>query len=401
MHKPALFAFVPIATSWLIACSSSSSSPTANAAAPTCKTDADCAASAETPLCEPGTHACVPLPPGHEIGYRDGSAASVGFTEIYKASASAKLVDLDFDPDHEGWLWVVGYGDDSTHLGQGVNTDAPTWKRYVDPAAMHFMHKPPALAMGGGQRWATCGDNDNSQNDPSGDGSAVLFMGPAMFETDLAVFAKRTPEGRGSHTDMLHNTPFCRGIAHEVKLVYWVFNSYDKSIDKYDFGKEHEPGGDDHSAGSIYRYVAGQVKGKDGVSSHVAFDSTDNFLYIADTGNQRIARLDTTKGTKGGPLPRQMEPLKDDAVMKDAALEEVVPGGVLDSPSGIEVHGDLIYVSDAATSTFHVFDKKGTEVRSLATDLPAGALSGFVFGPDNKIYFTDKNTSRVVRIDPQ
>ena len=96
-----------------------------------------------------------------------------------------------------------------------------------------------------------------------------------------------------------------------------------------------------------------------------------------------------------------MEPLKDDAVMKDTTLEEIVPSGTLDGPSGIEVRGDLIYVTDATTSTFHVFDKKGTEVRSLATDLPGGALSGFVFGPDGKIYFTDKSTSRVVRIDPQ
>ncbi len=136
-------------------------------------------------------------------------------------------------------------------------------------------------------------------------------------------------------------------------------------------------------------------------SSYVAFDSTDGFLYIADTGNQRVARLDTTKGIKGGPLPRQMEPLKDDAVIKDTTLEEIVPSGTLDAPSGIEVHGDLIYVTDATTSTFHVFDKKGTALRSLATDLPGGALSGFVFGPDGKIYFTDKSTSRVVRIDPQ
>ncbi len=58
-------------------------------------------------------------------------------------------------------------------------------------------------------------------------------------------------------------------------------------------------------------------------------------------------------------------------------------------------------MTDTATSTFHVFDKTGTALRSLATDLPAGALAGFTFGPDGKIYFTNKLSGQVLRIDPQ
>lgn len=375
-------------------CSGSAASGPGAPATEACSRDADC--SGETPRCDSASRKCVAPPPAHELGTGDGSASSVTFTEIYKATPAAELVDVAFDPDHEGWLWAVGYGDDSTHIGQGIGGDAPTWERLVDPAAMHFMHRPPALAMGGGLRWATCGDNDNSQN-PGAD----LFMGPALFETDLSVFAKPTPEGRGSHTDMLHNTPFCRGIAHEAALVYWVFNSFDKSIDKYDFGKEHEPGGDDHSAGSIYRYVKGQVLGKDGVSSHLAFDASDATLYIADTGHHRIVKLDTTKGTRGAKLARQFEPLKDDALMTGATLEEVVAPGVLDQPSGVEVRGDFVYVTDTATGTFYAFDKQGGEVRRLATGLPPGALSGFTFGPDGRAYFTDRKSGRVLRIDPR
>ena len=69
------------------------------------------------------------------------------------------------------------------------------------------------------------------------------------------------------------------------------------------------------------------VSGTDGTPSHVFFDADDNFLYVADTGNARIVKLDTTKGTKGGELERQNEPLAGQAVMLDTDVEEVVAAG--------------------------------------------------------------------------
>ena len=194
----------------------------------------------------------------------------------------------------------------------------------------------------------------------------------------------------------------CRGIAHVDANKFWVFNGYDKALDLYDFKKPHEPGGDDHSDGTTYRYALGKVKGADdGTSSHVFYDADDQFLYVADTGNARVVRLDTTKGKKDGDLPRMMEPLVDEAIMTGTEVEIVVDAGMLEKPSGLEIRGGLIYVTDAATSKFHVFDKTGKMIRSLATDLPAGSLSGFTFGADGKIWFTDRIGGRVFRIDPK
>jgi hypothetical protein len=353
----------------------------------------------------------APAPvPGEEIGKGDGSASSVTFTEIHTLSKTSigdpQPVDLAFNPADPGELWVVGYGDDSTHVGY-VDGDV-AWKRYRDPAAGHFMSKPVAISMGEDGFWGTCGNNDNGQNQGTDgtDGTGNLFMGPAMFTTNRTEFATQNPETRlGSHYDMLHQTPFCRGIAHEVGNIYWLFNAHDSTIDKYNFNKPHEKGGDDHSDGEIYKYVEGQVKGDpdNTTVSHLIFDPADSYLYIADTGNQRIVKLDTTKGTKSGEIPsdRRNEPLKASGMMSGVDVEVVIDKGVLEKPSGIELKGELLYVTDAATSTFHVFKKDGTEVRKLATDLPPGSLAGFTFGSDGKIWFTDRKAGRVLRIDPK
>ncbi len=365
--------------------------------AKSCTTDADCAVPA-TPHCEPAKKACAPLPRGAAIGHLDGSASSVVLTEIYAPGAAVKPIDLAFRGDERDELFIVGYGDNSLHRGSGLTTDAPTFKRILDPAAAHFMLKPPAIAMGTPEFFGTCGDNLNEHG--GGDGAARYFMGPALFSTDPKILGARTAGGLGSHMDMLHSSPLCRGIAHEVANIYWVFNEMDRSLDKYNFNKDHGPGEDDHSDGEIYRYAKGQVKGVDGTASHLFFDAEDKFLYVADSGNARIVRVDTTKGTKGAELPRRNEPLKANGVMNGTDVEEVVPPGVLTRPSGLEIHEGLLYVTDAATSTFHVFDKGGAEIRRLETDLPAGSLSGLAFGPKGKVYFTDKVGGKIYRIDP-
>lgn len=332
------------------------------------------------------------------LGSGDGPG-SVTLTEIYAATKSASLVDLAFMEKDPTQVWVIGYGDDSVHIGTGVTGDAKgAWKEYLDPAARHFMHKPPAIATGADGFWGICGDNDNSQNDPRKEPN--YFMGPALFTSNLEVFAEPTEGGLGSHYDMLHNTSLCRGIAWEEANVFWAFNGQLGSIDKNDFAKDHGPGADDHSDGKIYRYVEGQVKGVDGVSSHLVFDPTDKVLYIADTGNKRIAKLDTTAGTAGARLPLRNEPLAKSAVMKNTTTEDVVPAGTLEQPSGIEIKDGILYVTDAATSTFYAFDKTGKELRKLETGLAPGSLSGFVFGPDGKIFFTDRKRGKVLRIDP-
>ena len=314
-----------------------------------------------------------------------GNGSSFALTTIFQDQYQRQPIDLDFNPQSPKEIWVVNYADDSVTIIAGASA-----KNVLDPAAGHFMHRPPALSFGTNHTWASCGDGDNGNG----------FMGPSLFSSDPAIFGKATPDGLGSHLDMLHLTSFCRGIAHESENIYWVFNAERQSVDRYDFHKDHGPGNDDHSDGTTYRYGAGLVLGVDGVPSHVAFDANDKTLYIADTGHGRIISLDTTSGTLNSPL-RTMEPMAEAAVMKGEKFYMVVPPGTVKAPSGLALGKDALYVSDAASGKIYSFSRTGQPLRTLDTGLPAGSVTGMRVGPDGHLYFADRRAARIVRIDPK
>lgn len=350
---------------------------------PECEANADCGG--DTPYCEPEELVCAAAPVGGLIGWGDGSVGSVKMRAVMENLTEP--TDLAFHPDRPE-LWVINRDDDSVVVVTDFGGEAQAVQRMKDPAAMHFMDRPPAIAMGADNTWATCGDSDNGGDD---------FMGPALFSADLSIFAVSTPFGLGSHLDMLHSTTFCRGIAHETANIYWVFNSNKGSLDRYDFKVDHGPGNDDHSDGEIYRYVEGQVAGVDGTSSHLAYHG--GLLYIADTGNQRIARLDPSTATMGSAFFGDEPTLRRN--MDGAELVDVVPPGTLEAPSGLEIIDDVLYVTDAAQSRLYAFDLEGALIRTLDTDLPAGSLGGMAVGPDGMLYVTDVAGSRVFRVEPR
>lgn len=355
-----------------------------------CKASPDCASAPETPLCDQAIGACVELPPGYPIGVKDGSPSSVALVTVFEPDRKREPTDLDFNPERPDELWVVNRRDDSVTIISKPGAPDGQAVRLRDPAADHFMARPPAIAFGHAGTFGVCGDNDNGGN---------YFMGPTLFSSDLAIFAEETPDGLGSHLDMLHSSPFCKGIAHEQGNVYWVFNGYDLAIDRYDFAHDHGPGNDDHADGEIYRYGSGEVLGIDEAPSHIFYSAEDRHLYIADTGHKRLLKLDTASGTPGASFDGQ-EPVKARRHIDGATLTEIVPPGTLETPSGLEVHEGLVYVTDHATSRIHAFDPTGRPVRTLDTGLPAGSLAGITFGPDGKLYLVDLLSGRVYRVDP-
>jgi DNA-binding beta-propeller fold protein YncE len=331
-----------------------------------------------------------PTPQKTLIG--DGTAGSTALTMVWDAGRVKQPTGLAFNPMRPEELWIVNYRDNSVITVTNPGSPTASVQDRRDPAARHFMYRPVGIDFADDDSWGTCGEGDNSQNGGTG------FVGPTVFSSDPTIFATDNPlTGLGSHLDMLHASPFCMGITHEIDHAYWIFDGEHSALVRYDFKVFHPPGEDDHSDGDIRFYAIGQVKRVPNTPSHLVFDATDSQLYVADTGNARIVKLDTKSGTKGKNRS-SLEPAIP-YEMDGTSVVEVVPAGTLSVPSGLALHDDILYVSDNAVSRIYAFDKNGTKITQLDVDVPVGGLSGMTVGPDGKLYFVDMVNSRAHRID--
>jgi hypothetical protein len=390
-----------------------------------CRSDADCSDTPETPVCRIDTGTCQAGARGALIGDGDGSPSSVTLVAVYTAAnEDHDTVDLAFHPERSNELWVLLRGPCAPEnvLLEGCDFEsriAVVWgpghpesnnQIFTDPNAWHFMRRAPAMAFGANGTFATIGEapTGNLIDDP------VMYIGPTLWSSRLPVlesdcdthpdgcFSVQPPGLNGSHLDMLHESPWAMGIAHERDNVYWVFNGHAGSIDRYDFKVHHGPGNENHDDGELTRYVVGQLTRTPNVPGHMVFDHASGQLFVADTGGGRIVKLDPASGSVAGEATPQYEELASNQQIDGATLVDVVPAGTLVSPSGLELDEGILYVTDAATGRIHAFDSTtGAEVRSLDTGLEAGALAGFAVGPDRKAYFVDNPAGVVYRIDAQ
>ena len=310
--------------------------------------------------------------------------------------------DLDFKPNSNE-LWVCQYG--TSNGGEMVifynaGLPAQTSQYRKDSHTDHFMAYPSAMAFGDDGKWASVGEIQSTM------GGSSTFMGPTLWTSDTSVFARVFQNDwvngypLGSHYDMLHQSPFAMGIAHDSAIAYWVMDGYNGNICKYDFVEDHGPGYEDHSAGKIWRYIDVPVTRVVGVPSHMELDKSTGWLYYIDGGNKKIRRMNTNTGAVTGTLTVPItadEPLAGYWKVEGATVETL--DSISTQPCGIDVYNNRMIVSDYTTGDIYLYDISGavTILDTIVTGQPG--IMGVKVGPDGHIWCVNKTQNKVYRLD--
>ncbi len=314
--------------------------------------------------------------------------------------------DLEFNPAEEDQLWIVNRGDNSVVIVNDAGTDdQETLYRGNTFGSAHFLAQPSALAFADDGTWASIHETDDfTQGPPSQGGTPEDFMGPTLWDDNLDVF----DGGHGGHLDMLHNSPNGMGIAWEEDNTFWVFDGYHDSLTRYFFNSDHGYGGADHSDGEIERHVEGEMRWREDIPSHMEYDHSEDWLYVVDTGNNRIAIHDARSGAEAGTIGPNY-----DGISRMVAYEggdcwthidgESVSG--MGRPSGLVLWDedddgapDLLFTNDNRTGIIFAFDMEGQLVDSLETGLEDGALMGMDIDRHGNLWLVNALDNEVLRI---
>lgn len=307
--------------------------------------------------------------------------------------------DVDFNPQVPGQLWVLNHGLESggtTITIDNPGTSAQTNLFLRDGAAGHFLVYGSALAFGD-TTWATAQNYFNANRATFGG-----WCGPSLWPSDMSIYAIHgnppTGQDNGSHYDMIHQTPYSTGIAHEEDNTYWVNDGELGNITQYKFNEAHRPGGHDHENGQVYRHVDVPYQMNPTTPAHL--EIMGNWLYYINPGTKSVNRMDITSGTIGKDLSNTSnggEQLATFVEVNNTTWETVVSSGLV-RPSGIDINESYMIVSDNATGEIIIYDAKTfVELKRLQTD--ALSIMGVKFDAAGDIYYVDNLGNEVVKLE--
>lgn len=330
------------------------------------------------------------------------------FVELAKVFQGLSTpVDLEFYPlqqqrPNELWILNQGYNNTGGHtvILHDATSENPDNEYVKDGNAWHFMAMASALSFGDDGNWAT------SQDILDANRAGYNFTGPTLWPGDLSIYGvvgnPPTAAYNGSHLDMVHQTPYGKGIAHEKDNIYWVFDGYSGTITRYDFKADHGPGQDYHGDAVVHRFDEVQVNRDPNLPSHMVLDKDNNWLYIVHTMGREIIRLDVSSGQRSQTLAKiSNEPLADYASYSGATFETIIDQGLV-KPVGIALDDDYVLVTDNATGEIIFFDRNNdfAEAGRITLDYTASPdIMGIEVGPDRNIYFVDYSNKLALRIE--
>ena len=313
-------------------------------------------------------------------------------------------MDLDFVNriGRTNELWVLNQGDyngGSFTIMPDVADTALELINIYDSHNGHFMIYPSAVAMGENGNFATVQYVKNTAAD-----ATSTFMGPSLWSAGEDTFGVinqsdwASNEPLGSHMDMLHQSPFSTGLAYEEANVYWVNDGWNGNIVRYDFADDHGPGGEYHADGILTRYPEVETERVDDVASHMILDEEKKWLYIVDTGNKRVIRLDITSGERGNTLSAPNEDLADYYEMTNTTSEVIISEG-LDQPAGIELVDNRLFVSDKALGKIFLYDIDN-DFELLGEIVVGEGVQGIKVGIERSLYYVNSIDETLIRLAP-
>ena len=305
--------------------------------------------------------------------------------------------DLAFDPDVPDQLWIVDRDWDGNIVLFDAGSETQRVERLRDMAASHFMDEVSSIAFSNQRSFATCQESRNGM-----DGQMLFpddFMGPVLWSTDLMIHCTVNQEEvfgglNGSHLDMLHQSPLCMGIAHQDAHVFFVADGTHSHVVRYDFQEPHVPGGDDHSDGRVSRYPELTFTRVPDVPSHMQVVG-DQLFYI-DTGAGALKMADLTTGEPTEDLIPDNEPLELFNLIEGVEQRTLVDG--LDTPSGLLVTADRIFISFPRAGEIVAFDLEGVELERFDTGKPG--VMGLTLGPQGRLWFVNAYEGTINWLDP-
>ncbi|MBT8327403.1 MAG: hypothetical protein KJP21_06750 [Bacteroidia bacterium] len=331
--------------------------------------------------------------------YNSGSSASPAINLIAGVSDNIfEPQDLDFHPSRANELWIINKGSNITGgstvtiTNAGQSNQSSQFLR--DGNAWHFMAFPSAISFSK--------DNDNfgtSANILDANRQGGTFTGPTLWSSDMDVYAKYHGQGtNGSHLDMLHGSPYGMGIESDGQNAFWVFDGYNRHLCWYDFHGDHGPGNHDHSDGKVHRYSEVVLTRDPNIPSHMVKDDPTGTLFICETAKKRILWVNAISGREVADIPLINEELASHREVND------VEWGIftdinLNKPCGIEVIGNILYVSDYESGEIVAFQKE-TKVELGRINTGAKGIMGIKADTNGKLWFVNALNHGVYRIDP-
>ena len=336
------------------------------------------------------------------------------FVEVIISDTSDNIsspTDLEFHPGRVNELWVANKATDSITIVHDTGLDNQTSETRLDVNRNHFLEEVSAISFGSYHpefdwQWGSAQESLNTYN---GQGNPNYFMGPALWPSSLDHFAVENQNNEdgllGSHIDMLHESPYGVGIAHDYDNVYWYNDGYYGELVRYDFMMDHDTGGHNHSDGVVHRYSEIQLNHSYGTPGHMVLDKETDILYISDAGGDRVIWVntnDTTYQTENIMNDSsRLEPLSEYSRISGVEWGVLIDG--VNRPSGIALDGDQLFVSlneDNSIVSYNLNSDGKSAVEVAIINTSASSIMGIEIGPKGHLFYVDNARDEVVRVDP-